>query len=151
MITIQELKKKIDNKSRLLGLDLGSKRIGVSICDENRKIATPFKTFNFLNLENFIANIKKVITENNIKGLIIGNPLNMDGGINKATQSVRDRAKIISHKTNLPVVLWDERLSTVAAEKILIASDVSRKSRSKVIDKIAACYILQGCLDRLKN
>jgi len=151
MITIQELKKKIDNKSRLLGLDLGSKRIGVSICDENRKIATPFKTFNFLNLENFIANIKKVITENNIKGLIIGNPLNMDGGINKATQSVRDRAKIISHKTNLPVVLWDERLSTVGSFNLSSQLDVNVTKRTKNIDANAATFILQGAIDYLSN
>tara|TARA_B100001996_G_scaffold39753_1_gene29060 strand:- start:162 stop:617 length:456 start_codon:yes stop_codon:yes gene_type:complete len=151
MITIQELKKKIDNKSRLLGLDLGSKRIGVSICDENRKIATPFKTFDFLNLENFIVNIKQVITENNIKGLIIGNPLNMDGRENKATQSVRDRAKIISYKTNLPVVLWDERLSTVGSFNLSSQLDVNVNKRTKNIDAKAATFILQGAIDYLNN
>ena len=90
MITIKELKKKLSTRSRLIGLDLGSKRIGIGICDENHKIATPFKTLNKTNLDDFIKQLKEIIEENNIKGIIVGNPVNMDGSFGKSSQSVKD-------------------------------------------------------------
>ena len=90
MITIEEFKKKYTNKVRLLGLDLGSKKIGVSICDENQSIATPYKTIIKTNNNDLIINLKEIINENNIKGIIIGNPINMDGSLGKSAQSVRD-------------------------------------------------------------
>ena len=151
MITIQEFKKKIDNNSRLLGLDLGSKRIGVSISDEKRLIATPYKTIYFSNLENLINEIKNIINENNIKGLIIGNPLNMDGKINKSTQSVKDRSIIISDKVEIPVSLWDERMSTIGSFTLSSQLDVKLKERTKNIDAKAAAFILQGAIDYLNN
>jgi len=151
MITIEELKKKIDNKSRLVGLDLGSKRIGVSICDENRIIATPFKTILFSNLNNLIIELKEIISQNNIKALIIGNPLNMDGTEGKSTQSIRDRTSIIFDKIKLPIVLWDERLSTVGAFNLSSQLDVKVTKRTKNIDAKAATFILQGAIDYLNN
>ena len=115
MITIEEFKKKQTNKTRLIGLDLGSKRIGVSICDERQSIATPFKTINKTNSSALIDDLNIIIGENNIKGIIIGNPINMDGSIGKSAQSVNDVANNISKSINIPVILWDERLSTVGA------------------------------------
>ena len=95
MITIDALKDKLDNNSRLLGLDLGSKRIGVSVCDDRRKIATPYKTIQFTNIENLSSELSNITKENNISVIIVGNPLNMDGSFGKSSQSIRDKAKII--------------------------------------------------------
>ena len=151
MITIDELKLKIDKKSRLLGVDLGSKRIGVSICDDKRKIATPYKTLNFTNLNNLILELKTIILENNVNGIIIGNPINMDGTLGKAAQSVKDKSIIISKQLDIPVILWDERLSTVAAFNLSSQLDVNVSKRTKNIDQNAATFILQGAIDYLNN
>mgnify|MGYP002623289837 CR=1 FL=1 len=112
MITIDELKVQLNNKFRLLGIDMGSKRIGVSICDENRKIATPYETIQFTNLNNLISRIKEIILENNIKGIIFGLPLNMDGTECPSAQSVKDKIKLIGKeiiidklRKLLPIVL----------------------------------------------
>ncbi len=118
MITIQELKTKIDQKTRLLGIDMGSKKIGISICDDKRLIATPFQTISFISLNNLIEDIKKLIKENNIKAVIIGDPINMDGSHGKASQSIKDKSVLISKKIEIPTVLWDERLSPVGAFNI---------------------------------
>ena len=115
MITIEEFKKNQTNKTRLIGLDLGSKRIGVSICDGNQSVATPFKTLNKINTDKIIEDVKVIIQENDIGGIVIGNPINMDGSLGPSAQSVRDIAKNISKSINIPVCLWDERLSTVGA------------------------------------
>ena len=101
MITIEEFKKKQLNTSRLIGLDLGSKRIGVAICDENQKIATPLKTINKSKFEDLINELEDIIKENNIKGIIIGNPINMDGTFGKSSQSVNDVSKAISKEIDL--------------------------------------------------
>ena len=151
MITIDELKLKIDKKSRLLGVDLGSKRIGVSICDDKRKIATPYKTLNFTNLNNLILELKTIILENNVNGIIIGNPINMDGTLGKAAQSVKDKSIIISKQLDIPVILWDERLSTVGAFNLSSQLDVNVSKRTKNIDQNAATFILQGAIDYLNN
>ena len=151
MITIEEFKKKYTNKVRLLGLDLGSKKIGVSICDENQSIATPYKTFIKSNNKDLINNLKEIIDENNIKGIIIGNPINMDGSLGKSAQSVRDTSNNIAKLIDLPVCLWDERLSTVAAFNITSQLDINVSKREKDIDKSAAAFILQGALDYLNN
>ena len=112
MITIEELKKKQSETTRLIGLDLGSKRIGVSICDEKQSIATPLKTLNKTNTENLINELKIIIDENNIKGIIIGFPLNMDGTFGRSAQSVNDVSNNIDKALDIDVCLWDERLST---------------------------------------
>ncbi len=151
MITIKELKKKLSTRSRLIGLDLGSKRIGIGICDENHKIATPFKTVIKTNLDDFIKQLKEIIEENNIKGIIVGNPVNMDGSFGKTSQSVKDTVINLEKFIDIPFTLWDERLSTVGAFNISSQLDINVSKREKDIDKNAAAFILQGALDYLNN
>ena len=151
MVTIEELKLKIDNNSRLIGLDLGSKRVGLSICDDKRLIATPLKTIDYTNLTDLITELKNIIKENHIKGLIIGYPINMDGSLGKSAQSVKDKANNISKEINIPISLWDERFSTVGAFNISSQLDVNVSKRTKNIDEKAASFILQGAIDFLNN
>ena len=151
MITIEDFKKKQTSKTRLIGLDLGSKRIGVSICDERQSIATPYKTFDRINTTNLINELKEIIKENNIKGIVIGNPINMDGSSGPSAQSVKDISINISKSIDLPVFLWDERLSTVGAFNLSSQLDVNISKKIKKIDQNAAAFILQGALDYLKN
>ncbi len=151
MMDINELKKQINNKSRLIGVDMGTKRVGISISDENRKIATPFKTINYENIQILIKEIDRIINENNISGIIFGNPKNMDGTEGSSSQSVKDKVKLISEKIEIPLVLWDERLSTVGAFNLSRELDANVTKRVKNIDKNAAAFILQGALDFLNN
>ena len=151
MITLEEFKKNQSNKCRLIGLDLGSKRIGVSICDEKQLIATPFKTINRSTAKELIDELKLIIKENDIKGIVIGNPLNMDGSLGGSAQSVKDISNNIEKSINLPICLWDERLSTVGAFNLSSQLDVNVSKREKKIDENAAAFILQGALDFLNN
>ena len=151
MITLQEFKKKHSDKCRLIGLDLGSKRIGISICDEKQLIATPLKTINRSSLEKLIDELKIVISENDIKGIIIGNPLNMDGSSGRSAQSVKDTSQKIEENINIPICLWDERLSTVGAFNLSSQLDINVSKREKKIDENAAAFILQGAIDFLNN
>ena len=151
MITLEEFKKKQLDKCRLIGLDLGSKRIGVSICDEKQLIATPFKTIKRSTLKELVDELKKIIKENNIKGIVIGNPLNMDGSSGSSAQSVKDTSGNIEKSINLPICLWDERLSTVGAFNLSSQLDVNISKREKKIDQNAAAFILQGAIDFLNN
>ena len=151
MITLEEFKKKQLDKCRLIGLDLGSKRIGVSICDEKQLIATPFKTIKRSTAKEVINELRTIIEENDIKGIIIGNPLNMDGSSGSSAQSVKDTSKNIEKNINLPVCLWDERLSTVGAFNLSSQLDVNVSKREKKIDENAAAFILQGAIDFLNN
>ena len=151
MITLDEFKKKHSDKCRLIGLDLGSKRIGVSICDEKQLIATPLKTINRNTLNELISELKVIIDENDIKGIIIGNPLNMDGSSGRSAQSVNDTSQKIEENINIPICLWDERLSTVGAFNLSSQLDVNVSKREKKIDEKAAAFILQGAIDFLNN
>ena len=151
MITIDEFKKKLSNGSRLLGIDLGTKRIGISISDYNQKIATPLQTLEKSRQVKFIDKLESIIKENDIKGIIIGNPINMNGTYGKSSQSAKDTAINISNKFNIPVSLWDERLSTVGAFNLSSELDVNVSKREKDIDKFAAAFILQGALDFIQN
>ena len=151
MITLEEFKKKQLDKSRLIGLDLGSKRIGVSICDEKQLIATPFKTINRTSAKELVNELKIIIEENNVKGIIIGNPLNMDGSSSRSTQSVKDTSDNIEKSIDVPICLWDERLSTVGAFNLSSQLDVNVSKREKKIDENAAAFILQGAIDFLNN
>ena len=151
MVTIEEFKNIHSYKVRLIGLDLGSKRIGVSICDENQSIATPYKTIDKTNTNHLINQLRKIIDENNIKGIIIGNPINMDGSLGKSAQSVKDISNNIAKSIDLPLCLWDERLSTVGAFNLSSQLNVNVSKRKKVIDKNAAAFILQGAIDYLNN
>jgi len=151
MITIEDLKKKQSETCRLIGLDLGSKRIGVSICDESQSVATPFKTINKKNTSKLIAELKEIINEYNIKGLIIGNPINMDGSLGRSAQSVNDISNNIDREIDIDICLWDERLSTVGAFNLSSQLDINVSKREKNIDQNAAAFILQGAIDFLKN
>ena len=151
MITLEEFKKKHSDKCRLIGLDLGSKRIGVSICDEKQLIATPLKTIKRNTLNELVSELKVIINENNIKGIIIGNPLNMDGSSGRSAQSVKDTCQKIQENINIPICLWDERLSTVGAFNLSSQLDINVSKREKKIDENAAAFILQGAIDFLNN
>ena len=151
MITLEELKTKIDKNARLIGLDLGKKRIGVSICDHKRIIATPFKTIEYIDQKDFIAELKEIIDQEKVKAIVVGNPLNMDGSKGPSSQSALDKAKMIENKTNIPVVLWDERLSTVGAFTLSSQLDINVSKRVKKIDENAATFILQGAIEFLNN
>ena len=151
MITIEEFKNKITKKSRLIGLDLGTKRIGIAICDELQSIATPFKTIQKDNFAKFLDELKFIIKENNIEGIIVGNPINMDGSLGPSAQSVSDVCVNISKDIDIPLCLWDERLSTIGAFNLSSQLDINVSKKIKKIDQNAAAFILQGVLDYLKN
>ena len=151
MITLDEFKKKHSDKCRLIGLDLGSKRIGVSICDDKQLIATPLKTINRNSLKDLVDELRLIINENDIKGIIIGNPLNMDGSSGRSAQSVKDTTENIEKNLYIPICLWDERLSTVGAFNLSSQLDINVSKREKKIDENAAAFILQGALDFLNN
>ena len=151
MITINEFKNKLSSGSRLLGIDLGTKRIGIAISDYNQKIATPLQTLEKSKQGKLIDALESIITEYDIKGIIIGNPINMDGTYGKSSQSAKDIAINISNKIDIPVSLWDERLSTVGAFNLSSELDINVSKREKDIDKFAAAFILQGALDFIQN
>ena len=151
MITIEEFKKKQSETCRLIGLDLGSKRIGVSICDEKQSIATPLKTLNKTSADNLVNELKMIIKENSIKGIIIGYPINMDGTLGRSAQSVHDVSNNLEKKLDIDVCLWDERLSTVGAFNLSSQLDINVTKREKNIDQNAAAFILQGAIDFLNN
>ena len=151
MMEITELKKILNTKSRLIGVDMGTKKVGISISDENRKIATALKTVDYTDIGHLINEIDIIVKENNIKGIVIGNPINMDGSLGSSAQSVKDISINISKSIDLPVCLWDERLSTVGAFNLSSQLDVNISKKIKKIDQNAAAFILQGALDYLKN
>ena len=151
MMEITELKKILNTKSRLIGVDMGTKKVGISISDENRKIATALKTVDYTDIGHLTNEINIIIKENNIKAIIFGNPINMDGTEGTSSKSVKDKIKLISKKINLPMILWDERLSTVGAFNLSSQLDINVSKRVKNIDKNAAAFILQGVLDYLDN
>ena len=123
----------------------------MSICDEKQLIATPFKTINRTSAKELINELKIIIQENNIKGIIIGNPLNMDGSSGSSTQSVKDTSDNLEKSIDVPICLWDERLSTVGAFNLSSQLDVNVSKREKKIDENAAAFILQGAIDFLNN
>jgi putative Holliday junction resolvase len=135
----------------LIGLDLGTKTIGVAVCDPDRRLATGVET---VARKNFTADATRVLAlaaERSVAGFVLGLPVNMDGTEGPRAQSTRAFARNFAKLTELPIALWDERLSTAAVERELIGHDVSRAKRAAVIDQHAAMYILQGALDRLAN
>ena len=151
MITIDEFKNKLSSGSRILGIDLGTKRIGIAISDYNQKIATPLQTLDKSKQGKLIDELESIIAEYDIRGIIIGNPINMDGTYGKSSQSAKDIAINISNKIDIPVSLWDERLSTVGAFNLSSELDINVSKREKDIDKFAAAFILQGALDFIQN
>ena len=151
MLDIDVFIKKIRKKSRLIGIDPGGKRIGIAISDENKVVATPYTTIIKENYSELVSQIKKIIKEYEIDGIVIGNPINMDGTYGKSSQSAKDIAINISNKIDIPVSLWDERLSTVGAFNLSSELDINVSKREKDIDKFAAAFILQGALDFIQN
>lgn len=139
---------------RIIGLDYGSKTVGVALSDELLITAQPLETITRKEenkLRQTLARIETIINENNVNLIVLGYPKNMNNTIGNRVEKTEEFKKHLERRTNLPVILWDERLSTVSAERILIESDVRRENRKAVIDKIAASIILQGYLDFEKN
>ena len=151
ILSIDEFKTSIGNNSRLLGIDPGKKNIGFAICDENKKVATPLKTLQKGKFEILLKEINQIIAENHIKGIIIGNPINMDGTLGKSSQSASDFAKNLSKNLLLPIAMWDERLSSEASFKITEELGTNVTNRLKKLDKNAAAFILQGAIDYLSR
>ncbi|WP_217626489.1 Holliday junction resolvase RuvX [Roseovarius faecimaris] len=134
-----------------MGLDLGDKTIGVAVSDGLRGVASPFETIRRRKFGLDAARLMEITGERAVVGLVLGLPRNMDGSEGPRCQSTRAFARNLERLTDLPIGFWDERLSTVAAERALLEADASRKRRAEVIDNIAASYILQGVLDRLRH
>ena len=151
ILSIDEFKTIIGNNSRLLGIDPGNKNIGLAICDENKKVATPFKILLKNRFETLIKEINEIIKENHIKGIIIGNPINMDGTLGKSSQSASNFAKNLSKNITLPIAMWDERLSSEATFKMTKELGTNVTDRVNKLDKNAAAFILQGAIDYLSN
>lgn len=137
--------------SGLMGLDFGTKTIGVAISDRLQTVATPRETIKRKKFGIDADAIGQLIVENEIAGIVLGLPMNMDGSEGPRAQSTRAFARNLSARIAVPIFFWDERLSTVAAERALLEADMSRKKRAVVIDNVAASYILQGVLDRLSH
>ena len=136
---------------KLLGLDLGTKTIGVAISDGMRYSATPLETIKRTKFTQDAARLIELIAENEAVGFVLGLPLNMDGSEGPRVQSTRAFARNLAAKVSIPIVFWDERLSTSAVTRTLIEADVRRDKRAEVVDKLAASYILQGALERLRR
>ena len=151
MIDIEDFKKSIGKKSRLLGIDPGKNRLGLAISDEDKLVSTPLKTIIKKNNSNFINEIKEIIVENNIKGVVIGNPINMDGSIGPSAQSAKDFAKYLSNNVSIPVSMWDERLSSQGAFNLSSNLDINVSKKVEKLDQNAASFILQGAIDYLKR
>ena len=149
---LSELIKYLPKKSRLLGLDVGRKTIGLAVSDSDMKIATTVGTIRRSKFTKDVKNLDAIITERQVNGLVLGLPISMDGNEGPACQSVRQFAVNLDNILEIGITFWDERLSTSAVERLLIKeADLSRNRRSEIIDKMAAAYILQGALDSLSS
>ena len=151
MIDIEDFKKSVGKKSRLLGIDPGKNRVGLAISDEDKLVSTPLKTIFKKNNSNFINEIKEIILENDVKGIIVGNPLNMDGSSGPSAQSAKDFAKYLSNNISIPVSMWDERLSSKGAFNLSSNLDINVSKRVEKLDQNAASFILQGALDYIRR
>lgn len=136
---------------RILGLDIGRKNIGVALSDESGITAQPLKVIKRTSMAKDMEEISALVRENSVEKIVAGLPLNMDGTPSSTTEFVLKFVERLKEASTAPIVTWDERLSTVAVERLLIEGDVSRGKRKEVIDKMAASYILQGYLDSLRN
>ena len=151
MLNIEEFEKKIDKKSRLLGIDPGKKRIGVSICDENKIIATPYTTIIKNNFSELLTQMNKIIKENDIRGIVIGNPINLDGSNSQSSQSAKDLAINLSKNVTIPITMWDERLSSRGAFNLSNDLNVNTSKKITKLDENSAAFILQGAIDFLRR
>ena len=151
IVSIEKMPGLLRPGARLLGLDLGTKTIGMALSDISRSVATPFKTIKRSKFTVDAGLIRETAAIQDVGGLVIGLPLNLDGSEGPRAQSTRAFARNLAGHIDLPMAFWDERLSTAAVERLLIEADATRKRRAEVIDRMAAAYILQGALDRLKR
>ena len=150
IVTMNELAFLLPERGALIGLDLGTKTIGVAVSDDGRRVASPLKTIARKKFGIDAQQILELAHERRIAGIVLGLPINMDASEGPRAQASRAFARNLSPLTDIPIALWDERLSTAAAERELIAQDMSRAKRAEVIDAHAAAFILQGGLDRLR-
>ena len=151
LVPIEDLPPLLSREARLLGLDVGTKTIGMSLSDVTRSVATPYHTVRRTKFTEDAKAIEAAIEEHDVGAVVIGLPLNLDGSEGPRAQSTKAFARNLAARIAVPILFWDERLSTAAVERHLIEADASRKRRAEVIDRMAAAYILQGALDRLKR
>ena len=151
MLDIEDFKKKLDKKSRLMGIDPGKKRVGIAISDENKIVATSYSTLIKKDYTKFINEIKQIVEENNIKGIIVGNPINMDGSKSQSSQSAKDLAINLSKDVTENITMWDERLSSQGAFNLSSNLNINSSKKVKKLDENAAQFILQGALDYLSK
>jgi len=144
-----EFAKRLPAKGRLIGLDLGTRTIGLALSDVGRTVASPLETIRRGSFSADAARLMALAEKHAVAGLVLGLPVHLDGREGRRAQSTRAFAANLNKRASLPILLWDERLSTAAAERLLIEADASRQRRAEVIDKVAAAIILQGALDRL--
>tara|TARA_B100000575_G_C22992234_1_gene572061 strand:- start:33 stop:497 length:465 start_codon:yes stop_codon:yes gene_type:complete len=147
MLDIEVFIKKTSKKSRLMGIDPGGKRIGIAISDENKIVATPYTTIIRENYGDLVSQIKNIIKENQIEGVVIGNPINMDGSEGPSSQSAKDLAKNLSKDITENITLWDERLSSQGAFNLSKELAINSSKKVKKLDENSAQFILQGVLD----
>ena len=148
---LEDLNAIVGANQRLIGLDLGTKTIGIAISDLLRSIATPVETWKRTKFTIDAEHLLQIAADENAGAFVLGLPVNMDGSEGPRAQSTRAFARNLAQKTDVPIAFWDERLSTSAVTRTLLEADSSRAKRAEVVDKMAAAYILQGALDRLKN
>ena len=151
ILTPEELAARLRPGQRLMGLDLGEKTIGIALSDGLRMTATPVETLRRRKFTPDARHIIDMAERENVAAFVIGLPVNMDGSMGPRVQSTKAFARNLARMTDIPVVLWDERLSTAAVERTLLEADMSRAKRARVVDKLAAAWILQGLLDRLST
>jgi putative Holliday junction resolvase len=149
IVSPAELAALLPPRGALIALDLGTKTIGLALSDDGRRIASPLRTIARTKFKADAAALLAIAEERKVAGFVIGLPLNMDGSEGPRAQATRAFVRNLMALTELPIVLWDERLSTAAVTRTLLEADASRKRRSEVVDKMAAAFILQGALDRL--
>ncbi len=151
VLPLEDAARLFPGRGALLGLDLGTKTIGVSVSDPDRRLATPIQTIQRTKFQSDAERIRALARARHVVGIVLGFPLNMDGSAGPRAQATRAFARNLARALDLPVALWDERMSTLAVERELIAADASRARRAAVIDAHAATFILQGALDRLQR
>jgi putative pre-16S rRNA nuclease len=150
-VKLEDIANSLKTYDRLMGLDLGSKTIGVAISDVTRQIATPLETIARSKFAADAARLLSIAAREKVAAIILGLPVNMDGSEGRRAQSTRAFARNLAKLSSLPLIFWDERLSTAAVERMLVDADRSRARRAEIVDKLAAAYILQGALDRLSR
>ena len=151
LVNLEELRSTLEPRARLIGLDLGEKTIGIALSDPQLTVASPFTTRRRSKFSDDFAALVALMAEHRAGGIVVGLPLNMNGTEGPSAQSARAFARNFAARSELPVLLWDERLSTAAVTRALLLADASRKRRALLVDKLAAAYLLQGALDALAN